>query len=125
LGDVPESIVEGDVIRVRLLFFGFLPAWKHEIRILEVDEQGRRIVTMEHGGAVKKWNHVILVELAGAGRTRYTERRHRGRAALTGDLAVRAVLLPVPPLALEKARADPLSSRIFLAGRSGLKPQIT
>jgi hypothetical protein len=28
---------------------------------------------MEHGGAVKKWNHVILVELAGAGRTRYTD----------------------------------------------------
>jgi ligand-binding SRPBCC domain-containing protein len=74
LGEVPETIAEGEVIRVRLMFFHVLPAWKHEIEIVGVDEQARRIETMEHGGSVKRWNHVITVEPAGDGRSLYTDR---------------------------------------------------
>ena len=73
LGEVRETIAEGDVIRVRLFFFHVIPAWTHEIRIASVDDEARRIVTMEHGGAVRKWNHVIRIEPAPAGRTRYTD----------------------------------------------------
>ncbi len=71
LGSVPDELGPGDVVRVRLLFFHVLPAWTHEIRIVAVDEEARRIETTEHGGSVKTWNHVLSVDPAGPGRTRY------------------------------------------------------
>ena len=73
LGEVRDTIAAGDVIRVRLLLFHVLPAWKHEIRVIEVDDAQRRIATEEHGGAVKRWNHVIEVDSGLAGGTRYTD----------------------------------------------------
>jgi ligand-binding SRPBCC domain-containing protein len=73
LGPIPAELAAGDVVRIRLLFFHVIPAWTHEIRIVSVDEPGRRIETAEGGGAVKIWNHVITVEPAGPGHTRYTD----------------------------------------------------
>jgi ligand-binding SRPBCC domain-containing protein len=74
LSPVHDGLGEGDVIRIRLLFFHVLPAWKHEIRIVRVDEEARRIETAEHGGAVKTWKHQISVDPAGGGNTYYTDR---------------------------------------------------
>jgi ligand-binding SRPBCC domain-containing protein len=74
LSPVHDGLAEGDVIRIRLLFFHVLPAWKHEIRIVRVDEEARRIETAEHGGAVKTWNHRISVDPTGGGNTYYTDR---------------------------------------------------
>jgi hypothetical protein len=74
LAPVPETLGAGDVVRIRLLFFHLLPAWKHEIRIVEVDEDARQITTAEHGGAIKTWNHVIKVEPGVDSRARYTDR---------------------------------------------------
>ena len=72
LAPVPDHVGAGDVIRVRLLFFHLLPGWAHEIRIVSLDQDSRRIDTAEHGGAVKKWNHAITVEPSRGG-TRYTD----------------------------------------------------
>jgi ligand-binding SRPBCC domain-containing protein len=83
LGPVSDDLGPGDVIRVRLLFFHVIPAWTHEIRISEIDEEGRRIETTEHGGAVKTWNHRLTVESAGAGRSRYTDRIEIEAGAMT------------------------------------------
>ena len=74
LGPIPDRLAEGDVVRLKLLFFGFLPGWAHEIRIVRVDEEARRIETAEGGGAVKKWNHVIAVDPADGDRTHYSDR---------------------------------------------------
>lgn len=74
LGPVPDTLGGGEVVRVRLLFFHVIPAWAHEIRIVSVDENARRIETREHGGGVKTWNHRLTVEPAGPGRSRYTDR---------------------------------------------------
>jgi hypothetical protein len=82
LGPVPARISDGDVIRVRLLFFHVLPAWKHEIRIVRVDQAQRRIETAEHGGGVRTWNHVITVEPAVAG-SRYTDAIEIDAGAMT------------------------------------------
>jgi hypothetical protein len=73
LAPVPDSLAAGDVIRVRLLFFHVVPGWVHEIRIVEVDEVARRIATTEHGGSVKTWRHLLAVDPAGPGRSRYTD----------------------------------------------------
>ena len=42
-GDAPERLAEGETYRVRLLFFGLLPAWWHEIRIVRLDDAHREI----------------------------------------------------------------------------------
>jgi hypothetical protein len=73
LGPIPQALAPGDVLRVRLVFFHVIPAWTHEIRILAADDEAQRIETTEHGGAVRKWNHVITVEPAREDRTRYTD----------------------------------------------------
>jgi hypothetical protein len=83
LGTVPEHLHEGDVIRIRLLFFHLIPAWTHEIRIIRVDEQERTVATAEHGGAVRRWDHVLRFEAAGAGRSRYTDTIELEAGALT------------------------------------------
>ena len=73
LGPVPDTLRAGEVVRVRLLFFHVIPAWAHEIRIVHVDEEAHVIETREHGGGVKRWDHRLTVEPAGAGRSRYTD----------------------------------------------------
>jgi ligand-binding SRPBCC domain-containing protein len=83
LGAVPDRLQAGDVIRVRLIFIHVLPGWSHEIRIVKLDEEGRRIETAEGGGAVRTWNHVIAVDPAGDGRTRYSDRIEIGAGPLT------------------------------------------
>jgi ligand-binding SRPBCC domain-containing protein len=74
LTPIPDRMSEGDVFRLKLLFFGFLPGWAHEIRIVRLDEERRRIETSEGGGAVKTWNHVIAVDPADGDGTRYSDR---------------------------------------------------
>jgi ligand-binding SRPBCC domain-containing protein len=81
LAPVSDDLGPGDVIRIRLLFFHVIPGWTHEIRISEIDEEGRRIETTEHGGAVKTWNHRLTVEPAG--RSRYTDRIEIEAGAMT------------------------------------------
>jgi hypothetical protein len=71
---VGDEIAEGDVIRVRLMFFHVVPGWTHEIRIVRIDDEARRIETDEHGGGVKTWRHRISIDPHGAGRAYYTDR---------------------------------------------------
>jgi hypothetical protein len=92
LGTPPDRLHEGDVIRVRLLFFHVLPGWVHEIRILRVDDAARRIETSEAGGAVKTWNHLIAVESDGAGRSRYSDEIEIEAGPLTRAVAAYAQL---------------------------------
>jgi carbon monoxide dehydrogenase subunit G len=87
LGAVPDALREGDVIRVRLMFFHVLPGWSHEIRIVRLDEEMRRIETSEAGGAVKTWKHMIAVEPAGAEATRYSDEIEIDAGPLTALVA--------------------------------------
>ena len=68
----PETLDEGESFGGRLLGFGFIPLWRHELTLVRMDDATREIYTNEHGGPVKKWNHRITVEAAGGG-TRYTD----------------------------------------------------
>lgn len=72
-GDVPERLAEGETYRMRLLFFGLLPAWRHEIRVVRLDDAHREIRTEEHGGPVRTWRHRIAVDEEGWGSTRYLD----------------------------------------------------
>jgi hypothetical protein len=73
LDEIPEDWGVGLAVRVRLFFFHVIPAWKHEIRIVRIDEAAREIYTNERGGPVRHWNHRIKIESRSAGRCRYTD----------------------------------------------------
>jgi hypothetical protein len=72
-GEIPERLAEGETYRMRLLFFGVLPAWRHEIRVVRVDDAGHEIRTEERGGPVRDWRHRITVDAEGWGSARYMD----------------------------------------------------
>ena len=74
LGEVPDTLSEGLTVRLRLMFFHALPAWKHEITVVRLDDGAREIYTNERGGPVRSWNHLIRIEPGSRdGETRYTD----------------------------------------------------
>jgi hypothetical protein len=72
-GTMPEDIKSGDRFCVRLWFFHFVPAWKHLLSISRVDEEKLQIQSVESGGLVKKWNHLIALAPLADGRTHYVD----------------------------------------------------
>ena len=58
----PSEWREGSTESTRLLFFGFLPAWKHDLKFHKVNNIERVLYTNEGGGLVPTWNHCIKVE---------------------------------------------------------------
>lgn len=58
----PEFFEEGQVIETRLLFFSFIPAWKHTLRLARVDHENMEIASREEGGFVRRWNHRKWIE---------------------------------------------------------------
>lgn len=83
LDEVPEDWGEGLTVRVRLYFFHVIPAWKHEIRIVRLDEAAREIYTNERGGGVRRWNHLLKFESLSEQRCRYTDEIEIGAGPLT------------------------------------------
>jgi len=69
----PEAFSEGQEIRTRLIFFHFLPAWKHVLRVIRMDDRAMELYSNEMGGAVRVWNHLIKIEPESDSRCRYTD----------------------------------------------------
>jgi hypothetical protein len=84
----PETWQAGSNSRVRLLFFNFLPAWKHNLKIAQVDPARRIISSEENGGPVKTWNHSIAIEPTQAGRCRYSDTIEIRAGILTLPVAI-------------------------------------
>jgi len=80
---LPEHFAAGETYRVRLLFFGRIPAWWHEITIVQLNDIEREILTSEQGGSVKEWNHRITVDERGPWRSHYTDEIEIGAGPLT------------------------------------------
>lgn len=71
---IPDSVDEiapGMELSARLWFFGFLPAWRHHLRLVEIEPY--EIYSNEHGGPVSKWNHRLIFEPIDENRCRYTD----------------------------------------------------
>jgi hypothetical protein len=81
--ELPAHFAQGETYRMRLLFFGVVPAWRHEIHIARLDEGGREIQTAERGGPVKEWNHRITVDERGPYQSRYTDEIEIGAGLMT------------------------------------------
>jgi ligand-binding SRPBCC domain-containing protein len=82
-GGTPERLAEAETYRMRLLFFGVLPAWKHEIHVTRLDDAAHEIRTEERGGPVRTWRHRITVDEEGWGSTRYLDEIEVSAGVLT------------------------------------------
>jgi ligand-binding SRPBCC domain-containing protein len=82
-GEIPERLREGESYDLRLLFFGVVPAWRHQIHVVQLDDERKEIRTEEHGGPVRDWRHRITVDSEGWGSTRYMDEIEIKAGALT------------------------------------------
>lgn len=71
--ELPERWRAGDAVQLRLLIGGVIPANRHELRVVEVDDERRVARTNEHGGLLRAWNHRISVAPEGEAASRYTD----------------------------------------------------
>jgi hypothetical protein len=56
-----------------LFAFHLIPAYRHTIEIVEVDDAGRTVRTHEYGGVLKAWNHTLHVEPVDERSCRYSD----------------------------------------------------
>ena len=57
----PAEWIENKSVISRLKFFGFIPAWNHQIFFQKVSDPELEIATDERGGIVSKWRHRIKI----------------------------------------------------------------
>ena len=82
-----EPFVAGEQIAGRLYLGNLIPLWMHEMDIISIDAEARRLVSNERGGAIRVWNHTVDVDVVDAGSCRLRDSVLLDAGALT-DLAV-------------------------------------
>jgi hypothetical protein len=70
-----------------------IPAYRHTIEVLDVDHASRTIRTHEHGGPLRRWDHVLHAEPVGPGRCRYSDTVTIDAGRLTPLVAALAVAI--------------------------------
>ena len=56
-----------------LVAFHVIPAYRHTIEVVDVDEATKTVRTHEHGGLLKTWNHTLHVEAVDENCCRYSD----------------------------------------------------
>ena len=64
---------QGTTILGRSFLLGFVPLGLHNIHFERVDPRRRQIQTREHDRLVRRWDHLISIDEAQAGRCRYSD----------------------------------------------------
>lgn len=80
---LPEQWHAGQRVTIRMLLFGVLPAWKHTIEMVALNDRRREFQTRESGGPLRVWNHRVQVEVCGKGRSLYTDEVELAAGVLT------------------------------------------
>lgn len=70
---LPNLWQEGRTEFLRILLFGLIPAWRHQINFKEIDDSKMKMLTHESGGIVNTWNHLISVKAIDDSNCRYTD----------------------------------------------------
>jgi hypothetical protein len=70
-----------------------VPAYRHTIEVVAVDEEERTIRTHEHGGVLRRWDHVLHTEPLGGDEARchYSDTVTIDAGRLTAVVAALAV----------------------------------
>jgi hypothetical protein len=88
-----DALTEGERGTGWLLLFHAIPFAKWTIEIVRADPGTRTIVTNEHGGMFRSWNHTLHVDDLDANRSRYTDRIELDAGPLTGIAATTVGLI--------------------------------
>jgi hypothetical protein len=88
-----EPVQVGEAGSGWLFAFHVVPAYRHTIEVVEVDEASRTLRTHEHGGVLRRWDHVLHAEpLSGPEpRCRYSDTVTIDAGRLPGVVAAMAV----------------------------------
>lgn len=68
-----ERLRRGERGTAWLFAFHLIPAYRHTIEVIEVDEPIGTIRTHEHGGLLRAWNHTLHVEAVDDNNCRYSD----------------------------------------------------
>ena len=86
-----EPVTAGEAGSGWLFAFHLVPAYRHTIEIVDVDEETRTLRTHEHGGVLRRWDHTLHVEPVSDGVCRYRDTVTIDAGRLTPVVAVMAV----------------------------------
>ena len=63
----------GGIVRGKLYALGLIPLGTHAVHFEKIDQQCRQIQTREYSPLVQQWDHLISVQEAPDGKTRYSD----------------------------------------------------
>lgn len=69
----PERFTAGATLTTRMRLLGIVPLWSHQLQVVRIDELARELLSHEHGGLVRRWNHRIKVSPDGARQSHYVD----------------------------------------------------
>ncbi len=106
-----EPLRAGERGTAWLIAFHVIPAYRHTIEVIEVDDAEQTIRTHEHGGVLRAWNHTLRVEPIDTQTCRYTDTVEidAGPQRLF-VAAARGRHIPLPAAALAQARPPALAA---------------
>jgi len=58
---LPEKWALGTKYKLKLFFLGIIPLGDHFIKVVEINQEKKIIVSNEHGNLTKVWNHIIKI----------------------------------------------------------------
>lgn len=82
-----DPIRSGEIGTGWVLAFNVIPAYRHTIEVLDVDEATRTIRSHEFGGALRRWDHTLHVERIDERSCRYSDTIEIDAGVLTGAAA--------------------------------------
>jgi hypothetical protein len=85
-----DPLRAGEVGSGWLFAFHVVPSHRHTIEVREVDPGTRTIRTHEHGGVLRRWDHVLHAEALDGARCRYSDTVTIDAGRLTGLVALLA-----------------------------------
>jgi hypothetical protein len=71
--ELPKEWLEGNTEQLRIMLFGVIPAWRHQISFKKISDKNMDMLTHESGGVVNTWNHLINVKPLDASSCTYTD----------------------------------------------------
>lgn len=76
-----------------LFAFHLIPAYRHTIEIVQIDETDKTLRTHEYGGILKAWNHTLRVEAVDEQSCRYSDTVEVDAGAVTAVVATIAAVI--------------------------------
>jgi ligand-binding SRPBCC domain-containing protein len=70
---LPHEWHQGKTQQLKIMLFGLIPAWCHDVHFIEISDSKMVMLTRESGGVVTTWNHLIRIESVGSSSCSYTD----------------------------------------------------